>query len=513
MKDIRRSKRKLSEDIKINKYSIENDSYDIHTFQSIVKNNKTIRNTASEGEKFYPPFAELHQDLFDALYKYDPKFFEESSIARSHILNMEVMKQIVESPKYKELRNLTRLDEINATVGTEVMGEEVKQLLEELKEQYEEMMKAIQDAQDAMDQASNDAEDGEESEEDENAPPGKGSNKMTYEEAKKLLEEAMQKPRELIDKEVQRGITKMLDEAVKQTMETSDMIQNWGLDYDETYIKSGYQDKLALLERLRSSRKLKEIAELAGRYKRLAMTTQREKVKRGIDEVYDIRPGGDLSRALPSELMKLRNPKTSLLLKKDMLENNLLQYEYSGKEKKNKGPIIVCLDSSGSMGGQAEVWSKAVAMGVLEIARAQKRSMFVLHFDSRPAASIHTNSFPKDKPYSIEEILDMAEYFTGGGTLFEPPLDLSRKKIDEDGEFTKADIIFVTDGESAVRPAWLKNFLAWKKQKNVSIYSVLIDASFNSDECLKEFSDSINKLSSLRKNVADELATTIFSVL
>jgi uncharacterized protein with von Willebrand factor type A (vWA) domain len=40
----------------------------------------------------------------------------------------------------------------------------------------------------------------------------------------------------------------------------------------------------------------------------------------------------------------------------------------------------------------------------------------------------------------------MAEYFSGGGTLFEPPLELAKDKIELDKEFTKADIVFVTDG-------------------------------------------------------------------
>jgi len=105
----------------------------------------------------------------------------------------------------------------------------------------------------------------------------------------------------------------------------------------------------------------------------------------------------------------------------------------------------------------------------------------------------------------------MAMYFSGGGTKFEPALDLARDTITDRREFSKSDIIFITDGLCTVRDSWLKEYKVWKKANNVKIYSILINSYENSRSSLDEFSDSVTILSDLRQSHADKLAITIFS--
>lgn len=500
MKNLKNKTHKLTDDIKIGKNSIEHDNYDEHAFRDIIESNPKIMQTNVEGTKSYAPFNELHLDLFNALFKYEPAKVPVGKIAHTHQLNAQIIEAIMESPKYKDLRNITKLDPLTSTVGTEALGDEVRELIEELKDEYNKIMDDIEKAQAAA----------EKSEEDADGKPANSEEAIAYEEAKKRLEEHMKKANEIIQKQEKRQLNKIVEDVTNVAKETSDLISNWGLDQSATFQTSGYQDKLALLDKLRNSKKLKEIAALAGRYKRMAISSQKEKVKRGMDAVYDIKPGNDLGKILPSELLKLVEPDLEMLFMVDLIEEKTLQYEYSGKQKKHKGPIIVAIDSSGSMSGQPEIWAKSVAMGLLEIARIQKRSLFVMHFEAGSKETIFTNSFPKNKPYDLEEILRMAEYFACGGTEFEPPLDLARDKIEADGDFNKADIVFVTDGYSAVRDSWLKDYLKWKKAKNVKIYSVLIDAYANSDSAIKTFSDRVDKLSTVRKDVADDLAMQLF---
>ena len=123
---------------------------------------------------------------------------------------------------------------------------------------------------------------------------------------------------------------------------------------------------------------------------------------------------------------------------------------------------------------------------------------------------LHTNEFLKNAPFDIEQMIDMAEYFENGGTEFEPPLDWARTKIGEAKTWSKADIIFITDGESAVQQAWLDNFKAWKKDNKVAIYSILIDSSANTAVVLNLFSDKVEKLSNMKQD-ADDLAVNIFT--
>jgi uncharacterized protein with von Willebrand factor type A (vWA) domain len=196
----------------------------------------------------------------------------------------------------------------------------------------------------------------------------------------------------------------------------------------------------------------------------------------------------------------------------DLLEKKTLMYEIQGKQKKGKGPVIICIDSSGSMDGLPEVWAKAVALVLLEIAREQKRDFFCIHFSSGyHKQNLHTNEFLKADPFDGEELLDLAEYFEAGGTEFEPPLDLAREKIGNERIYEKADIIFVTDGESVVREDWLKKYKQWKSENKVNIYTVLIDSYDNSVATVKKFSDRVDKLSNLRdSDNNDSVALEIF---
>ena len=144
----------------------------------------------------------------------------------------------------------------------------------------------------------------------------------------------------------------------------------------------------------------------------------------------------------------------------------------------------------------------------------QKRSCFVINFDSGPKNTLQTFNFPKKEPYDISKIIDMCEFFSGGGTDFEPPLDLSKDMIESDGNFDKGDILFITDGEAPVRQNWLVDFLIWKKSKKVSIYSILIDAYSNTTDTLIKFSNDIIKLRDLKNSAKfDEAAVSIFTTL
>ncbi len=115
-------------------------------------------------------------------------------------------------------------------------------------------------------------------------------------------------------------------------------ITNWGLDQDPTYERKSHQEKVKLLNRIRSSRKLKALAEIAGRYKRMATTLRKEKIKRGSDEVFDTTYGDEIGKLMSSEMIKLLEPDLEVLFTKDLLEKQLLQYEYKGTEKKSKRP-------------------------------------------------------------------------------------------------------------------------------------------------------------------------------
>ena len=513
MRKVQSKFKSVTDTLKPQKYSVKFDPFDIRNFRKIRDHNPRISTTYEEGRENYPQFEELQQDVFSALYKYAPEQIEASNMELAWQLNHQVMTAVLASPKYKELRILTRMDIINSTVGTEVLGEDVKELVDELQKEFNKQLDKAQNAKAKVEQAEKDKAESEEPGNGEKDAEGKKQQALTLEQAKDALKNAMSEIQAPLDKKVERKIGRMIDNAIQNTQEMSNVISNWGLEQDPTYSLMGYSDKVKLVNRLKTSEKLKKLALLAGRYKRLASIARHNKIKSGSDELYDTTLGDDLSRILPNEQLKLIDPDLEILFQKDWLEKRLLQYEYQGKTKKHKGPIVCCIDGSGSMSGSSEIWSKAVAISLLEIARSQHRNFFVIHFDANwDAGQLHTNTFLKSEAYNVKEVIDMAEYFPGGGTLFEPPLNAAREKIMSDTGFSKADIIFITDGCSAVQDDWLEEYKIWKKKHRIKIYSVVIDTGYNTDISIEEFSDQTIPLRDLERN-KEEAALEIFGLV
>lgn len=481
----------LDDKVAYTEYAIDNDAFDVREFENLKAHSAKLLQTESKGTKDYEQFPQLQQDLYDALFKYAPELNEDWQIQRDFLLNKKIIEQLMDGQRYKELRVMTNLDVVNSVIGAELMSDEALQLVKNAKEQRDRLQEMV-DAGNQMDQAAAGGQ----------GPGGanaKDPNALTLEEAKEAYEKAMERFQESVTREeFKRDVDKLAAKVKDTVKETSDMISNWGLESSGSFQRRSAHEKMSLLQKLRSG-KLKQIAQMAGRFRKLYQLNKKERVKTGIDETYSVQQGSNIARLVASEMLRFLHPLTRMRMMADLLEGKTLEYQIRGKQRKGKGPIIICIDSSGSMSGLPEVWSKAVALVLLEIAREQKRDFYCIHFSSG-YRKLHTNEFPKNAPFEIEQLIDMAEYFEAGGTEFEPPLNLARQKIGVEAQYSKADIVFVTDGQSVVRDEWMVEFKKWKKENKVNIYSILIDAWDNADSTLKQFSDRIDKLSNLKES-------------
>jgi uncharacterized protein with von Willebrand factor type A (vWA) domain len=500
-------------------YTINCDKWDVEDFSDVKSCSSDLLQLEESGKEVLETFPELMQDVYNDIYKAAPKLREDWEVKKEMLFNRAIMEQVHDHRRIKEIRTISTLDPMASSVGVHAFSGELMEILEEEKEkqkQFEDLMQAAQEYQDALegDQEGEGAAQGKDGEdEDGEGVPGQSPENLTLQEAKKRLEDAHKDFKNSFKTpEFQGKLGQALTRIKHQVIETNNMLQTWGLSGDDGFTKLGHREKMEWMEKLRHSNKLKKIAELAGRMTALAMSQQNQKVKRGSEEVYDVEMGNDLSRILPTELMKLQDLDREIEFLMNYQERRCLQYALKGKEKKARGPIVCCIDESGSMGGDSEIWSKGVALALYHIAARQKRSFFVIHFDHTDnPASLPVHAFPKNAAPNMMNMVEMAEMFMNGGTNFEAPLTRARQCIDDDGEYHKADIVFITDGECAVRDSWLKEFNKWKKEKGISLFSVLIDAGYNSDSSLKEFSSSIFKLSALTGSSSEEIVMDIFA--
>lgn len=288
-------------------------------------------------------------------------------------------------------------------------------------------------------------------------------------EAQERQEAAQQKVQDTLDKLndmtereasdvraiLQEAFTKVADEA--QGMRNSAFA--WGTSQGELR-RMPADERMELARKLNSDR-MRKIADKFGAMHNMMLSEQVKKTRDAREEIRDIELGDDLGRILPSEMLLLDDEDGQWEFMRRFTENQLLQFEMDGDEHLARGAIIFCEDGSGSMGGERELWAKAIMLCLLHHARDQNRQMHVIHFGG--PGEFKTVSFETPAAYTVPAILDAAEPWWGGGTDFATPMKEALRILQEEhaktGKVT-ADIVFCTDDECWVDDEFMEYYLS-----------------------------------------------------
>ena len=196
-----------------------------------------------------------------------------------------------------------------------------------------------------------------------------------------------------------------------------------------------------LAQQLRARPRLRELARLAGRVRQVAAAWRRKRVRHTPEEITSIEAGNDLGRLLPSELVQLAHPLLRLVALRNLLESTAMQYGLTGADQQGRGPMVVCLDKSGSMEGERDRWATAVALALLDAAKSDGRTCAIIGFDG---AIKREDQVPPGGALPLEAL------FTGcdGGTNIDAAIDRALQVIETDTMLRQADIVLITDGVS-----------------------------------------------------------------
>jgi uncharacterized protein with von Willebrand factor type A (vWA) domain len=243
-----------------------------------------------------------------------------------------------------------------------------------------------------------------------------------------------------------------------------------------------------MFKRVQGSADLKRICELAGRYRRFAQAMQRQKVLHGRDDVVGVVLDGDVGRLLPHELASLGDEDLELDVMRRIVERQAMCRDYRGIESKARGPIVVVVDESGSMGGEKIHTAKAMALALAWIARHQKRWCCLVGFSggtkgtfcvSLPNGNARYIDQTDEKPEWREGpdgLMEWLEHFFSGGTDLDVPLDVLPEQWDGLGCPKGAtDIIAITDAQVDVPDGLRDKFLAWKASEQVKMITLVIN--------------------------------------
>jgi uncharacterized protein with von Willebrand factor type A (vWA) domain len=312
---------------------------------------------------------------------------------------------------------------------------------------------------------------------------------LLQQEGKQAVFEAQQYAASLEGTQIRQVLRLAIAAATEKLEESIEWLEMIGLSCgnetsQDTQVSPA--EKQALVQKIASNTKLKQIAKLAGRFKQLADRKRRSKAKNAFGEIATIELGNNLSRLLPSELQKLSEEALFPLFAKGYYDRSLLQYKTSGKEKQSQGPLVVCLDSSGSMEGLADTWAKAVTAVLGQIAIQDSRHFRVLHF----AKSVRRiDDFPPQHHDFSKLLESIVSFYAGGGTDWQPALQAAIDCIEKQQHFKQADIVLVTDGQCDVNQEFVKQLKRQKEQLEFTVYGILIGDS--GEQRLKKLCDRV----------------------
>ena len=438
----------------------------------------------------------MWSDLFWLLWKYEPEMLESGDVKPSFLINYLVSEEMNDLADFRRLKFFAEGDDVAAALACIDLRETLEQLFDKMKQlrkKLEELMEQMR----ALAQVEEEERDLEEMVEqwkaglnpdlpDPNSPEGEqqGRDFQTQQQAIEQniqdLKEALEQTGEELGEEANAArpvISSAMKEPLKEAADNAESVRGqaemWGSE-DGSIQRMSAEERIELARKLQD-KKFKRLLDLIGPMRRIMEEAQMRKVDYARDEVHRITLGDDLSRVLPIELAKLHHPLLRLDFKRKYIEKTLPQYELRGKEKVGKGEIIACIDTSGSMHGDKEMWAKAVGICALHLARKQKRGFYGILFSS--ATQIATYDFGLDAEFTPNKVIDFAEKNFFGGTDFMRPLSHALDRLKDEHAATgkvQGDIMFITDGIAGVPPSWLEMFKAEQKRLEFKVWGFLI---------------------------------------
>ena len=216
-------------------------------------------------------------------------------------------------------------------------------------------------------------------------------------------------------------------------------------------------------ERIRAIVKLQkdypEVLEVAKVLGRIADDEGNEKVPLGggntmsVDhsapsDIEGVTVGNDLSSMLPSEMAQMVDEDLNGLFVYKFATRNLQNFRYKSQimnpshklqmhKARQKGPMVVCLDTSGSMAGVPERISHSLIVKLLQLALRQDRDFLLIAF------SYMAKAFEVRK--NRARLLDFFRKPASGDTDVSDMLNMCIETLMSKPEFMSADVCLVSD--------------------------------------------------------------------
>jgi len=254
------------------------------------------------------------------------------------------------------------------------------------------------------------------------------------------------------------------------------------------------------LSYLNESEGVKELSDLLGKMRQLEFSERLEKVLvnhaqmisvpnfNSREEIVGIRLGSDIEHALPSELALLSDPDTALLFDLKFVESRLMCFEMQGlqaeelsreeehtiSEQDKLGPMVICVDTSGSMQGMPETIAKAVTLFMACKAKEQGRACYVINFSNG------IECLDLGLGIEMESLIEFLCMSFHGGTDVAPALNHALDVMKED-DYENADLLIISDFVMGDLPHAIQQQIEEQRSFGNQFYSLVVGSIFMSE--------------------------------
>lgn len=203
-------------------------------------------------------------------------------------------------------------------------------------------------------------------------------------------------------------------------------------------------------------------------------------------EIDQIDLGNDMRRLLPIETaimserltenlfyLKYATRKLQLFANKPKNESMAkMEQQHHAKPRLEKGPIIVSLDTSGSMHGRPEQMAMSLLAQLLRMTKKQKRQCFLIQF------SVREKHLDLSRPNAWAKLTSFLEDRFSGGTNGEQMLDAALKKL-YTTKYAMADVLIISDFKFDLPKPSTRERMHMEHEKGTRFYGLQIGSYRN----------------------------------
>jgi uncharacterized protein with von Willebrand factor type A (vWA) domain len=457
-------------------------------FNDLLVQAKQLHEICLEGEYYQKDFTQIAGDIWVSFYSYEPLM--KKTFVSSKSAHVEFIEQLSDLHEFKTWSHLTQLDPLLSILATITLCE---QLVNDLKRDERTKKQALERklAEGTMAYATKRLT------QDENDRLNGNQSTFRMQSSLKMLKQAaidIDKNSTSANQVVKRFINRLpsfMQKASNDLQKKRDAVHTFCSMDGKKIEHVPLKEQFLVAEQLSKQELLREIAELAGRFKKIAKKKMKTPSQFTL-KCHDLSLGNEISRTIPLELAKYISPQSKVEFLKRYAESQLFIFNKKGKERKGKGPIIICMDESSSMNAM-KAESKAFCLALLRIAKQQKRDLAIVPF----ASTIGNTLFFVKGQSTTEMLLQFSQSFLGGGTNFEKPLRESLNILLK-SKFNEADLLFVTDGSSFLTQSFIEEFGEIKRRRKFECTAIILTKSYSVNlDVVKRFSDNVIEVNNL----------------